>query len=395
MNRQEFLEGKNFSIVLGGPFFQLLSRVHLTGNALELVKLRIIVTSMISWLPLLLFSLLNGQVWNDNLKLPFIQDIEVHVRFLITLPLLIAAELVVHQRMLSVVKQFEDRNLIPENGIEQFYRAISSALRLRDSVLAETLMIIIVYVIGYEIIWHQSSVVNTSAWYSEPAFNGGTLSMAGIWFRFVSLPFFQFLILRWYYRIFIWFQFLFRVSRIKLKLVPTHPDEVGGLGFLTNTINAFIPLALAHGAILAGMISNHIFFEGDKLLNFKIEIVIVVALVLCMVILPLFSFSPQLAEAKRIGTLEYGKFASQFVSAFQTKWVNKELPVDNSLIGADIQSLADLGNSYKIVENMNTLPITRNAVIILAVITIAPVLPLVLTMMPIGELIKMLASMLF
>jgi hypothetical protein len=294
-----------------------------------------------------------------------------------------------------VVKQFEDRNLIPENAIEQFHRAISSALRLRNSVLAEALMIIIVYVIGYEFIWHQSSAVNASAWYSEPAFNNGNLSLAGIWFRFISLPFFQFLILRWYYRIFIWSRFLFRVSRIKLKLVPTHPDEVGGLGFLTNSIYAFIPLALAHGVILAGMISNHIFFNGDKLLDFKLEIVIVVALVMCIVILPLFSFSSQLAEAKRIGNLEYGRFASRFVNEFETKWVKTEVPIDNPLIGADIQSLADLANSYKVVENMHVLPITRNAVIMLGVITVAPVLPLVLTMMPISELIKMLASMLF
>jgi hypothetical protein len=58
--------------------------------------------------------------------------------------------------------------------------------------------------------------------------------------------------LRWYFRIFIWMRFLWQVSRIELSLVPTHPDRVGGLGFLGNTVYAFTPLAVAHGAQLAG-----------------------------------------------------------------------------------------------------------------------------------------------
>jgi hypothetical protein len=58
--------------------------------------------------------------------------------------------------------------------------------------------------------------------------------------------------LRWYFRIFIWMRFLWQVSRIELSLVPTHPDRVGGMGFLGNTVYAFTPLAVAHGAQLAG-----------------------------------------------------------------------------------------------------------------------------------------------
>lgn len=397
MDHREYLEEKDFSIVLGGPLFQLLNRVHLTGKALELIRLRIVVIAMVAWLPLFAFSLFSGQAWGENLTLPFVRDIEVHVRFLITLPLLIGAELVVHERLQPVVKEFLQRNLILANA-EQFHKAISTSLRLRNSVIAEVFMILLVYIIGYQFIWHQSSAVHTSAWYSEPAVTNGGLSLAGVWFRYISLPFFQFLIVRWYYRIFIWSRFLYRVSRIKLNLVAMHPDGVGGLGFLSNTVNAFIPLALAHGAILAGMISDHIFFEGDKLLDFKFEIIIIVVLVLCIVILPLFLFSSQLVEAKKVGSIAYGRFAAQFVQEFENKWLRKGPPdaeVDSSQMGGDIQSLADLGNSYKMVESMRALPVTRNSVIMLVVVTVAPVLPLVLTMMPIGELIRMVAGLLF
>jgi hypothetical protein len=39
-------------------------------------------------------------------------------------------------------------------------------------------------------------------------------------------------------------RFLRQVSSIELSLVPTHPDRVGGLGFLSNTVYASVPLAL-------------------------------------------------------------------------------------------------------------------------------------------------------
>ena len=280
MDKSEYLEGRDFSIVLGGPFFQLLNRAHLAGKALELVKKRVIVLAIITWLPLFLLSILKGQAWGEGTNLPFVQDIDVHVRFLLALPLFVMSELLVHQRLVLVVNEFQERKLIPEPQIAKFHNAISSALRLRNSVVAEIVMVIIIYVIGYQLVWNQTSALGTTAWYSDPAVGNGRLSLAGIWFRYVSLPIFQFLFLRWYYRIFIWARFLFHVSRIRLRLVPTHPDHVGGLGFLANSIYAMMPLAFAHGVMLLGMISNHIFHEDAELLDFKVEIISAVVLLM-------------------------------------------------------------------------------------------------------------------
>ena len=243
--------------------------------------------------------------------------------------------------------------------------------------------------------WNQTAALDTSAWYTEPAVANGNLSLAGIWFRYVSLPLFQFLFLRWYYRIFIWARFLFHVSRIKLNLAPTHPDSVGGLGFLSNSIYAMMPLAFTHGVMLLGMISNHIFHEDAELLDFKVGIIITVVLVMCVMILPLFLFASQLGDAKRKGGLEYGKLASRFVQEFEATWVKGSGPVNNAVIGKDIQSLADLSHSYKVVENMQIVPLTRSTIIMLVVVTVIPLFPLLLTMMPLSELLKMLSGVLF
>ena len=389
-------EPQDFSLVLGGPLYQLFRRSHLSGDALELVRQRIIIISLLAWLPLLVLSALEGQALGGRAAVPFLLDLEVHIRFLVAVPLFIAAELVVHQRMRFVVRQFIDRNLIPESAMTRFDAAIASAFRLRNSVLAEVLLIAFVYVVGVLLVWRQYTALATATWYAVPTVAGLQLSLSGMWYGYVSLAIFQFLMLRWYFRLFIWMRFLWQVSRIDSSLVPTHPDRVGGLGFLANTVYAFTPLAVAHGAMLAGMIANRIFYLGAALPDFKIEIAVIVVFLLCVVLGPLLVFAPQLAQAKRTGNREYGTLAERYVREFDAKWLRGGAPADEPFVGSgDIQSLADLGNSFEVVRTMQIAPITRDAILRLAAATLAPIVPLLLTMMPLEELLKKLFGILF
>jgi hypothetical protein len=387
---------QDFSLVLGGPLFQVLRRTHLSDDALLLVRQRILALSLVAWLPLLVFAALEGQALGGRAAVPFLLDVEVHVRFLMALPLLIVAELVVHRRMRFVVKQFLERRLIPAGAMPRFEAALASAVRLRNSVLAEVLLIAFVYGIGVLIVWRHYMALEAATWYATPAAGGSTLSLAGMWYGYVSVPLFQFLLCRWYFRLVIWARFLWQVARIELRLVPTHPDRVGGLGFLSNTVYAFIPLAVAHGALLAGMLANRIFYLGAALLAFKVEIVVMVLFLVCVVLGPLLMFAPQLAQAKRTGNREYGTLAQRYVREFDAKWLRGGAPADEPLVGSgDIQSLADLANSFEVVRTMRLAPVTKEALLQLAVATLAPVAPLALTMMSLEELLKKLFGVLF
>ncbi len=387
---------RDFSLVLGGPLYQLLRRAHLTDDALTLVRQRIVVISLLAWLPLLVLSALQGQMLPGNAAVPFLWDVEVHVRFLVAMPLLIAAELVVHRRMRPLIEQFLGRRLIPESAMPRFDAAIASAFRLRNSVLAEALLIAVVYGIGIVIIWRHYLALSTATWYATPSAGGTTLSFAGIWYGYVSIPSFQFLLLRWYFRLFIWTRFLWQVSRIELSLIPTHPDRTAGLGFLSGMAAALTPLAAAHGALLAGTLANRILYLGAALPEFKFEIAAVVILMLCVVFGPLLVFAPQLARAKRRGNLEYGSLAERYVRGFDTKWLRGGAPADEPLVGSgDIQSLADLANSFEVVQTMRIVPVTRDAAVRLVATTLAPGVPLALTMMPLEELVKTLFGILF
>ena len=381
----------DFSLVLGGPLFQLLRRTHLADDALEMVRQRIVVMALLAWLPLLLLTALEGQLIGGSTAVPFLMDAEVHIRFLVAIPLMIGAELVVHRRMRLLLRQFLERKLIPESALPRFDAAIHSAFRLRNSTLAEVLLIAIVYSLGILVIWPNYMALDAPTWFATPTAEGSKLSLAGMWYIYLCLPIFQFLLLRWYFRLFIWSRFLWQVSRIELNLVPTHPDRAGGLGFLSGTVYAFVPLLMAHGAIVAGNLANRIFYLGASLPDFKGEVALMVVFLLCVVFGPLLAFAPQLAAAKRTGKREYGTLAQRYVRAFDAKWLRGGAPANEPLLGsADIQSLSDLGSSYEVVQSMRTTPVSQEALLRLAAAVLVPIVPLVLTMMPWEELLKKL-----
>ena len=389
-------ENDDFSLILGGPLYQLFCRAHLCGKVLEQLHRRVLVICGVAWLPLLLFSLLEGNAWGSAIKVPFLADIEIYARFLVGMPLLVLAELVIHERMRPVVNQFLERDLVPESARGQFQAAIDSAMRLRNSVRAEICLIAIVYVLGIFLAQRGETVPDGGSWHGSFLPGGFHPTLAGWWFRCVSLPLLQFLLLRWYYRVFIWFRFLWQISRLNLKLMPTHPDRSAGLSFLTMISYAFTPLLFAQGALVAGVIADQIFFSGAKLPQFKVEIGALVFISVLMVMGPLLAFVRPLAVIKRRALREYGALAQRYVREFDQKWVHGSVqPGENLLGSSDIQSLADLGNSYEIVTQIKLVPFTMRALARLVIAALIPISPLILTMIPAEELAQRVLKMLF
>ncbi len=115
-----------------------------------------------------------------------------------------------------------------------------------------------------------------------------------------------------------------------------------------------------------------------------------------MVLGPLLVFSPCLMRAKMTGLREYGIFASRYVNVFDLKWVRGGAPNDEPLVNSpDISSLADLGNAFQVIREIQPFPFGKDEVIQLVVVTLIPVLPLVLTMIPLEELITKLFGAVF
>src|SRR5262245_38701321 len=144
---------KDFSVVLGGPVYQALRRTGLSGDTLQLVRRRIVAIMTLAWIPLFLLSAADGKAWGNAVAVPFLRDIDAQARFLVALPLLVMAEIVVHQRMRPVVEQFVTLGLVGETVRQRFDAAIERSMRLRNSLLAEVMLIALVYGIGIFVVW--------------------------------------------------------------------------------------------------------------------------------------------------------------------------------------------------------------------------------------------------
>ena len=385
----------DFSVVLGGPLFQIFRRAHLSGDGLELLRRRVVVITLVAWLPLLILSLIEGHALRGALKIPFLFDFEANARFLVALPFLIVAEVIVHERLTPLVRHFSEKRIVSISETPAFKAAIDSSLRLRNSVVLEVALFAFVYTVGLWL-WRSQLALGGSTWYGARDGAQFHVTLAGYWYVWVSIPIFQFLLLRWYFRLFIWFRFLWKISRLKLQLSAAHPDRAGGIGFLGGSSYAFGPLLFAQGTLLSGLIANRVVYEKLPLFSFEVDATACVLFLMLCVFGPLFMFLPQLERAKRKGEAELSLLANRYVFAFSKKWIRGGAgETDDELLGTgDIQSLADLGNSFSIANSMRIVPFAWEDVIRLIAVTAAPLLPLSLTILSPVEIVSRVVKIL-
>jgi len=379
----------DFSIVTGGPLYQLLLRARLLTPPLRLLGRRIVGLPMLAWLPLLVLTALASRARGD--ATPFLLDLGTHARFLVAIPLLLAAEVIAHEHLRPLVRQFIDRDLVAAEDRPRFDIIFESAVRLRNSVIVEVLLVAVVYTVGVWITTTRPPLLHS--WASSHAGTGVRWSAAGYWYLLVSQPLLQFLLMRWYFRLFVWYRFLWQVSRLPLRLNPLHPDRAAGLGFLGETPVAFVPVLLAHTIVLAAGIGNQIWHLGARLVEFKLEILGIVLFLLLLVVAPLAFFSLAIARERRRALREYGTVGADYVNDFRGKWIRGK-PGAEALLGtSDIQSLADLANSFAVVEATRLLPVTRDMLVKLTIVLVAPLLPLLLTVIPLDQIVDRLLAL--
>jgi hypothetical protein len=388
-----FQEPSSFSLTLGGPLFRMLRRSHLAGSAPELLRRLAAISILLCWIPLAVLSVAQAH-FLGGIKLFFLRDIETHVRFLVSLPVLILAEMIVRQGIGDIIKDFVERQVVTQEELPKFYVTINSAVLIHNSVVADVALLVFVFTGGMWI-WRHQIGTDVASWYAYSQGGQVHLTMAGYWLAFVSVPVFQFILLRWYVQFLIWFWFLLRVSRCKLHLPPLHPDRAGGLGFVGKSSVAFAALLFAQSALLAGQIASRILYNGESLFASELTIISCVIFSVAGALVPLFSFTPQLIRAKRQGLAKYGAFASQYVIDFSKKWLEGKPNEESALASGDIQSLADLGNSFAVAREMRLVPFATDDMVLLLAATIIPFLPLLLTIMPLDQLIMRALKLVF
>jgi hypothetical protein len=358
--------------LFGGPLHRLGARLGLVRGRTNTVWLGVAL-GLLLWSVAVLLGILVG----NGPKVLSLSLIGMHVRLLVAIPLFFLCETAVAPRMAEFVRGIVRTGVVPESERPELDSLVRRVDRLKDPWLVEIALLLIVaaFVLVEPLANLPGKTANASMLLTEA---GGRVGPFLGWYLWICLPIVRFLLLRWLWHLGLWCYFLWRVQKLELHLVPTHPDYVAGLGYLEVVQTHFVPLSMAISAILAGSFWEDI---SSGTMAFETLYLMIPSLMFLGAVLfvgPLLIFSAKLWRCRIAGWSEYMGMASRYVNDFDRKWIRGENAAGETLLGtADMQSLADLSSSVEVVRNMRWLPFSRRLFGSLAASVIIPMLPLV------------------
>jgi hypothetical protein len=346
---------------------------------------------VVGWFPLLALVCVTStprwaSVWS------FITDFGTHARSLIAAPLFILCEPSCLKRLAAIVNHFVKARVIERNDMARFDELVASNRSLINGTLAEVVAILAAYTIAFVLVRHLPAL-GMRPWYLTG--DGTTMSLAGWWYSFVSLPLLLILFFGWLWRILLWGRFLIRVSTMKLRLIAAHPDRASGLKFLNSSLVAFLPLAFTFGVITAGATANQVFYKNASVDNIQMTVGGLIVIVLLLFVGPLLIFVFKLHAKKVEGIYTYGSLADDVGRQFEEKWLRNydEFPAA-ALEAPDFSATTDLYQVVANVHEMKLFPFELRAVLSLVAAALLPFIPVVLMMMPIKSIVTELAKLL-
>jgi hypothetical protein len=341
-----------------------------------------------AWLPMLVLSALAGTAWG-GVEVPFLANISTHVRLLLVVPLLAAAGAWASPHVERLLQHLEQSEIVPPAAVPGLREAAATWTRQFDS--PGVLVLLAVAAVALSLPGSAFDLpADVTSWRHPGVAEGTAASAAGWWYQVVALPLMRLMFLRWGWRLVTWAGFLWRLSRLPLELRPTHPDLSGGLGYLAVVQSYFATATFAASAVGAAAYAEQMLHTGAPLAGITSTAIVTVVVSVVLLVGPLLFFTPRLLDTKRRALDTHGLLAARYTREFDRKWIGGAGPGEDLLGSADIQSLADLANSYEVVRRMRVTTFGLPLLMIFLVATVAPLLLLVPLAFPTEEILRRL-----
>jgi hypothetical protein len=341
------------------------------------LRSRVAVALLLTWVPLVILAAAGGVAMGEGVGIPLLYDYATNARFLVAMPVLIAAEGIVWSKVRALTGYLVRSGLVAASD-----EPILERLVQRFSVLRRSRVITVAAAIGvvFGVIFLRKVYSgDRSTWEFVAGSSGQIRSAAGWWNLLISVPVFQFLLLFWVWRYIAWCWFLFRLSRLDLVLLPSHPDRAAGLRPIAQVHQYWAIVVFAMSSLLSAHVGLEIVKGGRVLTDFRLEIAAFLGLSLIVLLAPFLAFSGRLQAARSRGLIDYGLLAAEYTRAFDAKWMGRASAEHELLGSADIQSLADLANSYQVVHGLRYVPFELLNVFMIVLSVALPFVPLVFT----------------
>jgi hypothetical protein len=371
-----------FSVIRGGPFYSAQVAIRLIRPNQWNFNRRIPLLIVITWLPLFVLT----AVLNPGGLHSLLRDYRVHARLLIAVPVLLLGELLMETRFRAVFAHIRQGGLLEVPDLEYMDGVVATLVRFRDSFwpeLAVLVLLIIHTATSYR------GLVDPVPWLARGSGADLQLSAAGWYAVLVSAPVFQFLLGLSLWKWLLWTIFAFNFSRRNLKLVPSHPDERGGLGFLGLTVAAFAPIALATTTVIGATWRHDILQHGAHLRDFRLPAVVLVVVIALVAVGPLAFFVSRLAALRRTGITEYSALGQIQSTEFHEKWIHHRAGHEVEFLQApESTALADFSQAYERIKRLKPFPADKEALIPLVIAVAVPALPVILAQVPLAVVLK-------
>jgi hypothetical protein len=383
---------RSFSLVTGGPFYRLQKRLGLLDdNALPSTAAALVFVGIV-WSPLAGLSLLEGVAGKSG---PggsgFFLDYSGYARFIVAIFMLTIMERIADRRTGIVLRQFLSGGVIDDRESGAFRAALEKADQATSSNRIEISLLIVAFAASFNGAQIYLSTLGDS-WFGTRVDGATELTLAGWWAVLVSLPFLWFLMLRWIYRFFVWTILLRDISRLKLRLVATHPDRCGGIGFLALFPTVFSMMVFALSCVAAAVVLQDVVYSGSSLEWAAAMFGVWLAIILLVFIGPLVLFYPVLYQLKIRSMTDYGAVVTRRARALEANWNDMYANSSNAVPPVmDSSSLADLSDGYHVIRSIHVVPVNAATFLALFSATAIPWLAVLLSQVPLLQLISTLA----
>ena len=353
------------------------------------VFVRGFVTALVMWVPLAILSAVQGLAMGRSPAESFLYDYMAYGRYLVAAPALASAGILVLPMLSRVVGHFLDAEMIWSDQIPAYEALVASTRRLLTSGWVDLAILAAAYAASLQMSPALYPAGLTS--WVAPLGPAGTsqLSLAGWWRALVSQPLFNTLVGVWLWRQVVWAWFLWRVTRLDLRLVAAHPDGLAGLRFVMIPVRFSAVIAFGFSVIGASTIAHGVLVNGQPFASFRYLIgaqVLGIVLLLCG---PLLMLTPLLLRVHAWGTFNYGRLAAELGHHFQRRWLG--IPVTADSLGVpDFSATTDLYAITSNVRTMSLIALDLGTVGSIAVASLLPYVPILLATRPLEEILDFL-----
>ncbi|MCV3739040.1 hypothetical protein OCK02_22970 [Rhizobium sp. TRM96647] len=376
----------------GGPFFELQKRLGLLRRDALNARRRALIYVAIAWLVPLLLAL------PDSLRLrPFgmtyVTDVGLWGRFVLAIGAVVLAEEQVEERLRVKLQHFKAAPLITPESMPAAARAVNRALRLRNSRIAEAVCLVIAYALSAWALRYELKG-DSYFWAASSSEAGRHITLAGWWALLVSLPLFWFLVLRGFWRHFVWAQLLRVIARLELRLVASHPDGKGGLAFLADYPNAYMTFMFGLSCAIAASFGQHISAETLSVKMLTTVMGAWLVLVLGFFAYPLSAFARPLRRLREDTMLAAAALATQRQRQDERKILSRNIAADGTAEPSADTDIPDPAKLFEAARKLKGGLLSRTAVLPLSAMALLPFAVVGLTQISFEDVLSLVKKLL-